>query len=183
MRKEYAMSSMTSAATYEDPVLGYMPMPENFRYKEVMLRGRPCHDPGSSFRIKHPKMPCSRRAKIFAPFDALRGFNEAVASKEVIYTGRPELSEDEKEQLNDKLAVLHKLTINREEAKKNAPIVTVTYYQPCLDETNESYGTDGTFETVTGICNRVDVVITCTIRVGNQSIPLEDLISISCDVL
>ena len=178
-RKEFVMSSMTSAATYEYPVLGYVPMPENFRYKDVILRGRPCHDPGSRFRIKHPKMPCSRRAKIFAPFDALRGFNEAVASKEIFYTERPELSEDEKEQLNNKLAILHKLTINRKEAKKNAPLVKVTFYQPCLDELNDSYGKGGTLETITGICRRVDAVVTCTITIEDQVIALDDIVYIS----
>ena len=177
------MSAMTSAATCEYPVLGYMPMPENFRYKEVLSRGRPCHDPMSRFRMKHPKMPCSRRAKIFAPFDALRGFNEAVASKEVIYTGRPELSENEKEQLSDKLALLHKLTCNKKAAKKNAPLVTVTYFQPCLDESNDAYGAGGTIESITGICSRVDALISHMIYVGDQSIPLEYLTSISCDEL
>ena len=41
-------------------VLGYMPMPANFRYREVALRGRPQHKGWDAFSIKHPPMPASR---------------------------------------------------------------------------------------------------------------------------
>ena len=59
--------------------LGAMPMPAGFRYREVFLRGKPAHDRYDAFRVRHPQMPASRRAKIFAPFEALRGFDEALA--------------------------------------------------------------------------------------------------------
>lgn len=52
--------------------------PRNFRYLDVMRKGRPVHDPPDSFSIRHPPMPLSRRAKIFSPFDALSGFSEAI---------------------------------------------------------------------------------------------------------
>ena len=39
------------------------------------------------------------RAKIFAPFDALKGFKEALAAQEVIIVPKVELSEDQKEVL------------------------------------------------------------------------------------
>lgn len=53
-----------------------------FRYLEVMLRGRPRHDRYDPFSVRHPSMDPSRRAKIFAPFDALRGFSAALIAKE-----------------------------------------------------------------------------------------------------
>ena len=52
------------------------------RYLEIMRKGKPVHDPDDAFRAKHPAMPLSRRAKIFSPFDALKGFREAIAAKE-----------------------------------------------------------------------------------------------------
>ena len=55
--------------------------PEGSRYLQVMRRGKPIHDPDDAFRAKYPAMPLSRRAKIFAPFDALKGFREAIAAK------------------------------------------------------------------------------------------------------
>ena len=62
-------------------MIGYMPMPENFRYKNVYLRGKPVHRDMDAFSLKHPAMDSGKRAKIFSPFDALRGFNFAVLTR------------------------------------------------------------------------------------------------------
>ena len=62
--------------------LGAMTMPASFAYKSVYLRGKPTHEPVDAFRIKHPPMGAARWAKIFAPFDALEGFDEMIASAE-----------------------------------------------------------------------------------------------------
>lgn len=58
--------------------LGYMTMPSDFKYKEAFRAGRPEHTRTDRFRIRHPAMDCGKRAKIFAPFDALRGFSVAI---------------------------------------------------------------------------------------------------------
>ena len=52
------------------------------RYRKVYERGKPKHSPFDDFSIKHPAMDLSRRAKIFSPFDALKGFDEEIASTE-----------------------------------------------------------------------------------------------------
>ena len=65
-------------------MIGVMPMPANFRYRDVFLKGKPRHDRYDPFRIRHPGMDRRKRAKIFAPFDALKGFREAVAAQEVL---------------------------------------------------------------------------------------------------
>ena len=62
--------------------IGSMPMPPAFRYRDVFLKGRPRHDVPDPFSLRHPPMPASRWAKIFAPFDALKGFEEAIRLKE-----------------------------------------------------------------------------------------------------
>lgn len=51
------------------------------RYRKVLEKGRPIHTKGDDFYIKHPPMDLSRRAKIFSPFDALKGYDEAIAAK------------------------------------------------------------------------------------------------------
>lgn len=56
-------------------------IPPGFRYREVLRKGRPLHAPMDSFAVRHPPMPLSKRAKIFSPFDALRGFREAIAAQ------------------------------------------------------------------------------------------------------
>ena len=53
-------------------------------------------------------MPPSRRAKQFAPFDALKGLKEAIAAKERRPTPRRELTEYAKEQVNKALTELRK---------------------------------------------------------------------------
>ena len=62
--------------------LGYMAMPANFQYRDVAVKGRPEHRGWDSFTIRHPPMPASRWAKIYAPFDALKGFDEAIEAQE-----------------------------------------------------------------------------------------------------
>ena len=54
----------------------------SFRYSAVLAKGKPVHEKGDDFYIKHPPMDLSKRAKIFAPFDALKGYSEAIASVE-----------------------------------------------------------------------------------------------------
>lgn len=56
--------------------------PSSFRYKKVLEKGKPVHEKNDSFSIKHPAMDLSRRAKIFNPFDALKGFNDELARAE-----------------------------------------------------------------------------------------------------
>ncbi|MBQ9580627.1 MAG: hypothetical protein IJR23_05580 [Lachnospiraceae bacterium] len=55
---------------------------EVFRYSEVLKRGKPTHEDFDSFIIEHPRMPLEKRAKIFLPFDALKGFSEKLALRE-----------------------------------------------------------------------------------------------------
>lgn len=59
----------------------------DFRYRNVLLRGRPRHGKYDAFSIRHPSMDPGRRAKIFAPFDALRGFNAALIAKQAEVMG------------------------------------------------------------------------------------------------
>ena len=54
----------------------------SFRYKDVYEKGKPVHDKNDSFSAKHPPMELSKRAKIFSPFDALKGFSDELAKTE-----------------------------------------------------------------------------------------------------
>ena len=81
-------------------------IPKGFRYSEVLRRGKPVHEKFDSFSVKHPSMPLEKRAKIFSPFDALKGFKEAISSKDVIYEYRKTLSDEELRILDQKLCLL-----------------------------------------------------------------------------
>ena len=61
--------------------LGFMTMPPDFKYADVYRKGRPVHGDWDPFSLKHPPMPAAKWAKIFSPFDALRGFTELIAEQ------------------------------------------------------------------------------------------------------
>jgi len=63
---------------------GEVQIPMDFKYREVLLKGRPVHDKQSTFYAKHPPMPPSRWAKIFNPFDALKGFSDALKGADAL---------------------------------------------------------------------------------------------------
>lgn len=74
------------------------------------------------------------RAKQFMPFDALKGFREALAEKERLVVQRRSHSEEEQEALDRKLRRLRK-----------KDIVTVEYFQ------------NGAYERLTGMVSAIDV--------------------------
>lgn len=138
-------------------------MPPGFMYEEVFRRGRPVHGtPGKpatydSFYIKHPPMKAGRRAKIFAPFDALKGFSERVLAKETVYESRRELTDGEREELDRRLSVLHRLVPDRRSALENRITISVTCYEACSDPENDAFEKLGTYETVTGVLMKIDL--------------------------
>ena len=156
--------------------VGYMPMPADFRYRDVCLRGKPELPP------RHPAMDTGHRAKIFAPFAALRGFDQAVLSKDVLYTDRVRLDEEELDELNRRMSILRNLTANGKLARKNRPVCAVTYFVPCADKNNPAYGYRGQYKTVTDIVWNVDPVRR-TVLVGKTLIPMRFILSIEADDL
>lgn len=150
-------------------------IPLSFPYIAVYLQGKPKHYM-DEFSHKHPSMERGKRAKIFAPFDALDGYGDAVRSKNVLYTDKIELDDEEKEELNRKLSILHKLTFNRRMAKQNHVIVTATYYVPCQDENNFAFGIRGSYDQVTGMVWKVDIDVSKSITIDQQTIQFDDIL-------
>ncbi len=154
-------------------------MPKNFRYRDAFLKGRPRHEKYDAFWMKHPPMDIGHRAKIFAPFAALKGYDTAVASKEVLYEDRSDLDKDDPEALEHKLQILHNLTFNSRMARENHVKVSVTYYEPCKDVNHEDYGIRGQSHIVSGICWNVDIEVSRTITIDRTRISLDNVLKIS----
>ena len=148
------------------PPVGYITIPANWKHADINRKGRP--------ESRHVHMPTSRRAKIFAPFDALEGFDDAVASKEVLYEVKRTLTAEEWQEFNQTLTKLKSLTINGKAAKENRVLVEVEYYFPCDDENSFSYRVEGQYKKITGICWGVDDVFG-TIKVGSKVLNLDDV--------
>ena len=56
-------------------------IPVSGPYSRVRARGCPAHT-GGRFALLHPQMERGRRAKIFAPFDALEGFSDRIRTRD-----------------------------------------------------------------------------------------------------
>lgn len=130
--------------------VGDIPMPASFRYREIFCRGKPRHTKTDPFRIRHPSMDPGRRAKLFAPFDALKGFGDAVSAKKELYEDRRDLSEEDLAELERRLQIL----------KGRCPArIRATFYVPCQDENSEAFGLRGQYHTISGVCMKVDAQI------------------------
>ena len=125
------------------------------RYGNIIFLDRPVHD-GDLFSRRHPAMTRLNRAKIFAPFAALVGFDERVRRKEITYVSRVELDADEEWELNRRLRILHEHTANSRLARANGIYVRVEYYAVCTDPENDAYMERGQYLTVTGRVVKAD---------------------------
>ncbi len=100
------------------------------------------------------KMDRTDRAKQFMPFDALKGFREALEEKERIVVRKRELSEEQKEELDLKM---------RQIRKKD--IITVEYFH------------DGEYVQVTGMVSRIDEAGK-VLKIVNTKIAMEDIVDL-----
>ena len=165
--------------------IGKMAMPANFRYTEIFRRGRPRHGkPGllstyDAFYIKHPPMDTRRRAKLFAAFDALSGFDDRIAAKEVLYRERQILTDEEREELDRRLAIIRSFAPDTRTARKNRFYIEATYFVPCRDPESESFASGrGHYQTAAGIVRKVDI-LKRRILVGDKSIDLDTITALS----
>lgn len=162
-------------------MIGAMEIPPDFKYLDVFLKGKPSHERFDPFSLRHPRMDTGKRAKIFAPFAALRGFEEMVSSKEVLYTAKAELSAEDSAELSRRLDVLHNLTWNSRMARQNRVVVTATVFVPCADEHHAAFGTLGQYHTVRGVCLNVDPDVSRTIRIDDSIVAFENIMKIESE--
>ena len=117
------------------------------------------------------------RAKIFAPFDALRGFDFSVSHKKVVYEHRRYPDGEELIRLNQDLLRLEDLV----RGSRSHPVVQVTYFQPCLDTQRTDWQHLGQYMEYTDRLMEVSVQSQSLIFAG-RTIPFSDLLSIHPEV-
>lgn len=118
----------------------------------------------------HAPMPRAQRAAQFAPFAALRGYDESIAESGREVDVREELSDEAMRTLESTLARL-------EEHIREKPVITVTYFVA------DAKKSGGRYLTETHTLKRIDLVerkLRCTGEVG---IPLDDIRTLESDVL
>lgn len=96
----------------------------------------------------------AERAKIFMPFDALKGFKEALKEKEKIIVDKIELSEEEKDKLIAKLDML-----------KKGMMIRITYYN------NQEYIELRGILSMVNTCNKVITIV-------KEKIPVQDILEV-----
>ena len=104
-----------------------------FEYADIINRVRPIHK-ADRFSYKYPRMSSEKRAKIFAPFAALSGYDDALAEKEVIYDIKRVLTDDEYFDLDCKIATIYEKCSNSILARENAVEVRILYFEPLADD-------------------------------------------------
>ena len=102
-----------------------MSMTETHKYDDII--NMPHH-------VSHsrPRMSNYDRAAQFSPFAALTGYGDAVKETERLTDNKLELTEDEKQQLNEKLQIVL-------ENLDDHPKITVTYFEPDKKKDGGSY--------------------------------------------
>ena len=145
----------------------------DFAYGDIINLRRPTHD-GDTFSRRHPKMAQLNRAKIFAPFAALSGYDDAVRSKQVPYVPRRQRDADALRALNLALERLYRATRTGTLARQNRVRARVEYFEVCKDPDHEAFGRDGLYHTLTDIVWKVDPTAQRLV-IGDRVLPFADI--------
>ena len=117
----------------------------------------------------HPPMARIKRAAQFASFDALTGFGAAIHEAGRETEEKIELSEDEIDMIDAKLAVIQYHI-------KEQPNITVTYFIP------DDKKAGGRYVTVSGNVRKLDGVERLMVFTDGTKIPIEDVRMIEEDL-
>ena len=126
-------------------------------YRDIMYLPRPAS--------KHIKMSLQNRAKLFAPFAALRGFDIEILTKEgdTLLSPRPELSESQEEEIFRTLNSVH----------HGSSVVLVRFLLAKIVDGTAM----GSFVTISGEVSKIEEESHCIV-VGKERIPLSDVLSL-----
>lgn len=113
----------------------------------------------------HPQMPRSARAAQFSPFAALTGYGDAIEETARLTEGIPELTDDEKDLLNRRLAMLSAHPDDHTE-------VTLVWYR---DDERKS---GGTRMVSSGAVKKIDASGSRLIFMDGTEVPLDRIVSI-----
>ena len=113
---------------------------------------------------KHPQMSMEKRAAQFSPFAALRGHAEAVHEVERLTLERPELDEDQKQQIDYQLQILR---------ADMSHAVEIVYFKPDLHKAG------GDYYTVTGYVKKIDKYKKSVILQNGEQILIDGIVQIN----
>jgi hypothetical protein len=118
----------------------------------------------------HIRMSKYNRAAQFAPFSALMGYEEEIIEMGRITDKKIEIDDGLKNVLNNKLKIINE-HINEE------PKITITYF------INDLKKEGGEYNVITDNIKKIDSVNEIIVMKNNKKIPMNDILSINCDIL
>lgn len=157
---------------------------KEFPYDDILRRPHPLSK-------HHPQMPLIERAAQFSPFAALRGYEDAILESGRFTERRPELSEDTKRELDEKLQMIflsQKKEKQEEIYKKNEDAaidseheskaerereeIEISYFEadPCKE--------GGRIRTIRAIPLKIDEINGILVLEDKTRIPLADIVDI-----
>lgn len=117
-------------------------------------------------------MPIASRAKIFMPFAALKGYDDAIDEKKKIYTERIELIDETKEEIDRQVSSIKNMLTRDEKAN-----ITIRFFEKD-EEVSRQKGLDmGKYVEITGEVVKVDV-LGRRIKIMDKYINIEDVYAI-----
>ena len=116
-----------------------------------------------------PRMAMENRAAQFAPFAALTGYDAATREEARLVDMKQELSEDMKDMLDAKLAMI-------EQHIKEQPNIAITYFLP--DEKKAG----GRYVTISGNAKKLDGIERVITMTDGTKIPIADVRMIEGDL-
>ncbi|PWJ68955.1 MULTISPECIES: hypothetical protein [unclassified Fibrobacter] len=141
----------------------------SFNYDDIINLPYPRNDWNTL--IKHPRMSIENRAKIFAPFAALRGHSDAIeeTAEKRLTIRQDELMEDSRLELDEVLG-----TLSERLQQGEHPVVKVSYF---VQDRVLAEGV-GTYEELEGTVAKLDAV-TQTIQIVDKIIFLKNVKTLS----
>ena len=136
-------------------------------YEDIINQDRP--------KSKRPPMDRAARAKIFMPFAALKGYEDALEEKQKCRVEKIELSEESKEELNRKIRELLLMLGNGER-----PAVEITQFIPDKKASHEEKKALGQYVSKRGVLRKIDV-FSGVIRLEEEEVALGDILKIEVE--
>ena len=120
---------------------------------------------------KHPRLSAEQRAAQFSSFAALTGFEDDIKETARLTDTRPELSESEKQVLDDKLELIRMMCDGGPRE-----VVTVTYF------VNDERKQGGRFVNKTGEVIKIDEIGRAVVFDDKIRVKIEDIVDITLDL-
>lgn len=116
-------------------------------------------------------MTIEERAKIFAPFAALKGHSEAIAARQKVVTSKVELSEESAQQMDYSL-----MDIDNQLKHGKHPIIKLIYFKQDVRLKDK-----GEYIELSGVVAKLNKELRC-IQIVNKKINLDDICMLEIEI-